>query len=129
MVKSNQQPKTECCQREGKASAAKRVGGLNDPMEAYTGNLASRRLGRPDPPQVVWDEVVGYLACMLAAPPGWYWVVAGFLAFRFFDIVKPWPIAWLDRRVPGGQGIMVDDLAAAVYAWGAVQLLAWVVPP
>lgn len=85
--------------------------------------LASRKLGRTDPPQVVWDEVVGYLATMLAAPPGWIWMLVGFLAFRFFDILKPWPVAWIDRRVHGGLGIMVDDLAAGVYAWAVVQLL------
>ena len=72
---------------------------------------------------MVWDEVVGYLATMLAAPPGWIWMLAGFLAFRFFDILKPWPIAWIDRRVHRGLGIMLDDLAAGAYAWAVVQLL------
>jgi phosphatidylglycerophosphatase A len=60
---------------------------------------------------------------MAAAPPGWLWVVLGFVLFRFFDILKPWPIAWADKRVHGGLGIMLDDLLAAVYAWLILQLL------
>ena len=63
-------------------------------------------------------------AVFLAAPPGWGWIVVGFVLFRFFDIVKPWPIGWLDRQVKGGMGIMVDDVVAGVYALLCLQLLA-----
>ncbi len=72
----------------------------------------ARDLGGQDPGAIVWDEVVGYLAAMTAAPAGWPWVLAGFLLFRLFDIWKPWPIGWLDLRIKGGLGIMLDDLAA-----------------
>ena len=82
---------------------------------------SARRLGVHDHPGIVWDEVVGYLALMLVAPAGWGWALAGFVVFRFFDIVKPWPIRQLDHGVGGGLGIMVDDIMAA--AWGAVVLL------
>lgn len=75
---------------------------------------------------IVWDEIVGYLITMIAAPPGWMWVVVGFLLFRFFDIVKPWPIRWLDREVSGGLGIMVDDVLAGVYAALMLVILATV---
>lgn len=80
-------------------------------------------LGGQDPGAIVWDEVVGFLAAMTAAPGGWAWVLAGFLLFRLFDIWKPWPIRWLDRRVKGGLGIMLDDLAAGVLTW----LVLWIV--
>ncbi|MFU8897205.1 MAG: phosphatidylglycerophosphatase A [Gammaproteobacteria bacterium] len=82
---------------------------------------SARRLGAHDHPAIVWDEIVGYLALMLVLPAGWGWALAGFVVFRFFDIVKPWPIRQLDHGVPGGLGIMVDDVMAAV--WGAVVLL------
>jgi phosphatidylglycerophosphatase A len=78
---------------------------------------AAGDLGGEDPGAIVWDEVVGYLAAMTAAPGGWPWVLAGFGLFRLFDIWKPWPICWLDRRVKGGLGIMLDDLAAGVLTW------------
>jgi phosphatidylglycerophosphatase A len=79
---------------------------------AHTAN----RLGVHDHPGIVWDEIVGYLVTMTAAPGGWEWVAAGFVLFRFFDIVKPWPIRWLDKHVHGGLGIMLDDLLAGVFA-------------
>jgi len=60
---------------------------------------------------------------MTFAPTGWLWVLAGFLLFRFFDVLKPWPIRWLDRRVGGGFGIMVDDLLAGIAAAAVLQLL------
>ena len=82
----------------------------------------SRDLGVHDHGGIVWDEIVGYLLTMAVAPPGWLWVLVGFLLFRFFDILKPWPIRWLDQKVAGGVGIMLDDLLAGVYA-GLVMLL------
>ena len=85
---------------------------------------AARCLGDPDPPAVVWDEIAGMLVALLALPPGWYWWVAAFGLFRAFDMLKPWPIGWLDRRVRGGTGIMLDDLVAGAFAWTAVQALA-----
>ncbi len=81
-------------------------------------------LNQSDPPSVVWDEIVGYLLTMLAAPPSGIWLAVGFVLFRIFDIIKPWPISWLDRRVQGGLGIMVDDLAAGLLAWGILQGMA-----
>ncbi|MDH5515849.1 MAG: phosphatidylglycerophosphatase A, partial [Gammaproteobacteria bacterium] len=56
------------------------------------------------------------------APAGWAWVAAGFVLFRIFDIVKPWPIRWLDRHVHGGFGIMVDDLLAGLFAAAVLQV-------
>jgi phosphatidylglycerophosphatase A len=82
----------------------------------------SRDLGVHDHGGIVWDEIIGYLLTMAFAPPGWVWLLVGFLLFRFFDILKPWPIRWLDRQVAGGVGIMLDDLLAGVYA-GLIMLL------
>ncbi|MEJ2322344.1 MAG: phosphatidylglycerophosphatase A, partial [Gammaproteobacteria bacterium] len=85
--------------------------------------LCSRDLGVHDHGGIVWDEIVGYLVTMIAVPFAWQWILSGFLLFRLFDILKPWPIRWLDRRVKGGFGIMVDDLLAGLFALAGQQLL------
>jgi phosphatidylglycerophosphatase A len=87
----------------------------------------ARDLGVHDHGGIVWDEFVGYWLTMLLAPPGWLWIVLGFVLFRFFDIVKPWPIRWLDANVDGGFGIMIDDVLAAIMALICMQLLALVI--
>lgn len=85
----------------------------------------ARDLGEHDHGAIVWDEIVGYLATMTLAPlNGWWWMGAGFVLFRVFDIWKPWPIQLLDRRVPGGLGIMADDLLAAIYSLISLQIIA-----
>lgn len=83
---------------------------------------SARRLGVHDHPGIVWDEICGYTVTMLAAPPHWYWLLAGFVLFRFFDILKPWPIREADHSLRGGLGIMLDDIIAGVFA--AAVLLA-----
>lgn len=85
--------------------------------------VTARDFGVHDHSGIVWDEVVGYLVTMIAAPGGWPWIVTGFVLFRLFDVFKPWPIAWVDRRVGGGFGIMVDDLLAGVFSWVCLQAL------
>lgn len=85
---------------------------------------SARKLGVHDHNGIVWDEVAGYLLTMAVVAPSVANVVAGFVFFRFFDIVKPWPIRWLDRHVHGGFGIMVDDLLAAVYSAACLLMLA-----
>ncbi len=89
--------------------------------------VTARDLGVHDHPGIVWDEIVGYLVTMTAAPSGFWWIVVGFGLFRLFDIWKPWPISVADRAVSGGLGIMLDDVIAGVYAWVILQLIAvWV---
>jgi len=83
----------------------------------------AQELGVHDHGGIVWDEFVGFWLTMVAAPPGWPWVVAGFLLFRLFDIVKPFPINWFDRHIKGGLGIMLDDALAGSFAWLCLQLL------
>lgn len=89
-------------------------------------HFTARSFGVHDHGAIVWDEFVGYLLTMAGAPAGWQWVVAGFVLFRLFDILKPWPLRWLDRRIPGGFGIMLDDLGAGAYALLGMQLLAYI---
>jgi len=73
-------------------------------------------LGVHDHHAIVWDEVVGLLVTMIAVPRTWWFVLLGFLLFRVFDVLKPWPISWVDARVHGGLGIMLDDIIAGVFA-------------
>lgn len=72
--------------------------------------------GIADPGAVVIDEIAGQLLALAAAPRDWRWYAAAFLLFRIFDIWKPFPVGWLDRHAKGGFGIMLDDVAAALYA-------------
>ncbi|MFW1676578.1 phosphatidylglycerophosphatase A [Pontibacter sp. JAM-7] len=83
----------------------------------------AKDLGVHDHGGIVWDEFVGFWLTMTLAPAGWTWIVLGFVLFRIFDILKPWPIGWVDRKVSGGLGIMLDDLLAGVYAALVLQLL------
>ncbi len=75
-----------------------------------------------DHPAIVWDEVVGMLITLFYFPLSYSTVIIGFLYFRVFDIIKPWPIKWLDQKVHGGIGIMLDDMLAGVFAWCALYL-------
>jgi len=84
---------------------------------------AADRLGVHDHPGIVWDEFAGFLVTMSVAPAAWPWLVAGFVLFRVFDIWKPWPISWVDRRCEGGLGIMLDDLLAGGLAAGVLHIL------
>jgi phosphatidylglycerophosphatase A len=77
---------------------------------------ASRQLEVHDHPGIVWDEFVGYWITLWAVPFDWVWIIAGFVVFRVFDIIKPWPVSVLDRKVGGGFGIMIDDVLAGVMA-------------
>lgn len=82
-------------------------------------------LGVHDHGGIVWDEFVGFWMCMFLIPVTWYWLLAAFVLFRFFDIVKPWPIQWVDQKVSGGIGIMLDDLIAAAYVLIILHLAKW----
>jgi phosphatidylglycerophosphatase A len=86
---------------------------------------SSRRLGVHDHGGIVWDEIAGMYLTLLVAPPLYSAWILGFLLFRGFDIVKPWPIRDLDHRLGGGLGIMLDDLVAALYAAILLALYGW----
>ena len=79
-------------------------------------------LGVHDHGGIVWDEFVGVWIALWLAPVGWLWLLAGFVLFRLFDILKPWPIGWVDKRVGGGLGIMLDDILAGFMTLGVLWL-------
>lgn len=81
----------------------------------------SSDMGVHDHGGIVWDEFVGLWITFIALPAGWGWILLGFLLFRLFDILKPWPIGWADRRVSGGLGIMLDDVLAGAMALACLQ--------
>jgi phosphatidylglycerophosphatase A len=80
-------------------------------------------LGVADHGGIVWDEIVAFWIVLAVLPATFSWQLAGFLLFRFFDIVKPPPIRWADTRIKGGTGVMLDDLMAAFYT--LLVLAAW----
>lgn len=99
-------------------------------MLAFFGGIwvcekVSNDLGVHDYKGIVWDEVVGYLLTMFMAPHGMKWMLCGFILFRIFDIWKPHPIGYIDKKVKGGMGIMLDDVLAALPAWLIMQFLVW----
>ncbi len=79
-------------------------------------DVTGRALGVADSGHIVWDEIVAMLLVLAAVPATPLAWLAALLAFRVFDIVKPWPIRWLDARVHGGFGVMLDDVVAALFA-------------
>jgi phosphatidylglycerophosphatase A len=101
-------------------------------LAAVVGNFicgyAAKKLGVHDDGRIVWDEFVGQWIALFSLPVWWqygmpshfgavfFWVLLGFLLFRFFDVLKPWPISWLDEKLEGGFGIMADDIVAGVFA-------------
>lgn len=84
---------------------------------------ASALLKTHDHSGIVIDEIVGILITLWLFTPTWQVLLLGFLAFRFFDIVKPFPIQWIDKKISGGIGIMLDDILAGIFAWVALWVL------
>ncbi|WP_394129576.1 phosphatidylglycerophosphatase A [Shewanella maritima] len=91
----------------------------------YICDKAAKDMQVHDHGAIVWDEVAGLLITLIAVPAGWQWLLLGFVLFRFFDILKPWPIKWLDAKVHGGFGIMIDDVLAGIFALGCLQAIAY----
>jgi phosphatidylglycerophosphatase A len=83
-------------------------------LGTWAAGYADCILGTKDSPSIVIDEIAGFLIAMFLIPFAWGSVVAGFILFRFFDILKPWPLKRL-QDVPGGPGVMLDDIGAAAY--------------
>jgi len=100
----------------------------------WASNVASRALGVADHRSIVWDEFIGQWIALIplllpafrpTSPATWWSVAAGFVLFRLFDVWKPWPIGWLDRRVKDGLGVMIDDVIAGVFAAVVLGMLLW----
>jgi phosphatidylglycerophosphatase A len=92
-------------------------------LAALAAHHAGRHWGIADASPIVIDEVAGYLVTMIGAPASWPFALGGFVLFRVFDVLKPWPASALDR-VKNGVGVTMDDVAAGLYALAALQL-AW----
>lgn len=95
------------------------------PLAAAVCSKAAAEAGEEDPGWIVLDEIVGYCIAVAWAPRVIQAHVAGFLLFRLFDIVKPPPAGWIDRRLGGGWGILLDDVCAGLYTALAIAALAW----
>ena len=81
-----------------------------------------------DSGHIVWDEFVGMWITLFFIPQiSVLWIAIAFFAFRVFDMAKPWPIRWFDKRVPGGFGIMVDDVIAAIFSSLTVYALTFII--
>lgn len=96
-------------------------------LGVWAATRSEQFFGRTDPGHVVIDEVAGQMVVFLLVPrPSWPLLLAGFLLFRIFDISKPFP-AGRAERLPGGWGIMVDDVVAGTYALGALAFLGYII--
>ncbi|MDY0391191.1 phosphatidylglycerophosphatase A family protein [Desulfobulbus oligotrophicus] len=92
----------------------------------FCAGAAEKIVDQGDPSIVVIDEIVGQLIALSFIPLHPAALLAGFILFRFFDIIKPYPISWIDRHLHGGLGIMLDDVMAALYALLVLHLGLWV---
>ena len=89
----------------------------------YICGKAAEDAGVHDHPAIVWDEFVGYFITMFMVPVTWQSVLVGFVLFRLFDILKPWPISYIDKKISGGFGIMFDDILAGIFSLVIMQLI------
>lgn len=90
----------------------------------WASDIYVRRTGADDPSVIVIDEVAGQWLTLVLLPTEPLAYTMGFLLFRVFDVLKPWPASWADRRIKGGLGVMLDDLLAGIMA-GALAWLLW----
>lgn len=92
-------------------------------LAVWSSGVSQKLMGRDDPPEVVIDEVAGFLVTIFLLPLSWLSLALGFALFRAFDILKPFPVRTIDKRVKGGVGIVLDDIMAGIYANLCVRLL------
>ena len=88
----------------------------------FAAGSAEKIFDAHDSSHIVLDEILGMIATMFLNPTGWIWLITGFVLFRIFDIIKPWPASRFDR-LRGGAGVMLDDLAAGIYANIVLQII------
>ncbi len=94
----------------------------------FVAGSAEKIVDRADPGLVVIDEIAGMLITLIGAPSHWQALAIGFCLFRFFDILKPFPIRLVDQRIHGGIGIMLDDVVAGLYSLLLLQLICRLLP-
>jgi len=86
------------------------------PIGFWAAEKFDRMTGDKDSSMIVIDEAAGFLIAVIPAALSPILIIAAFLLFRFFDIVKPWPVGWCDQKLKGAAGVMMDDIAAGIYA-------------
>ena len=92
-------------------------------LSTWIAHAAEKIEAQKDPSQVVVDEICGMAIALFALPFTPFFIIGGFALFRLFDILKPFPIDWVDKKVPGGLGIMLDDIIAGMFANGVMRLV------
>jgi phosphatidylglycerophosphatase A len=91
----------------------------------FLAGQAEKIWGKKDPSRVVIDEIVGYLTAVLGLTFSWKIALVGFLLFRAMDILKPYPIRKIDQHMPGGWGIVLDDVLAGIYCQIIIRVLVY----
>lgn len=94
-------------------------------FSSWLSDRVSRDIHVHDHPGMCIDEFAGFFVTMINAPHGFRWILLGFILFRLFDIWKPWPIGWLDEKVHGGIGMILDDVVAGIFAMIIIQFVAF----
>ncbi|MBI2027480.1 MAG: phosphatidylglycerophosphatase A [Deltaproteobacteria bacterium] len=92
----------------------------------YVASKAEKFLNKKDAPEIVIDEIAGFLVTCIALPAGFLWLLAAFILFRLGDILKPFPARWVQNNCKGGLGIVGDDVIAGIYACLALQLFHYI---
>ncbi len=92
-------------------------------LSVWISENAERFFGKKDDQRIVIDEIIGFLVAMLWVPKTVPFIIIGFFLFRFFDILKPFPIRHLEKRLKGGYGVVLDDVLAGVYANIVLQVI------
>lgn len=96
-------------------------------LSSLASDIVSKKIGIHDHPGMCIDEFAGFFVTMINAPLGFAWIVLGFILFRFFDIVKPWPIKSIDAHVHGGFGMILDDVVAGLFSCLIIQVLRYLI--
>ena len=92
----------------------------------WAAEKAEKLLGKKDAQSIVIDEIAGYLISMVLAPSGWMYIVAAFILFRVFDVIKPWPLKRL-QDLHGGVGVVLDDVGAGIYTNAFLQVASYLI--
>ncbi len=97
-------------------------------LAVWVHHAGDRLLGQKDSRTLVLDELAGFAVAMIGLPFAWPLVIVGFLVERTLDIVKVWPANWIERRWPGGWGVVFDDIVAGLYTCGLLHLVCHLIP-
>ncbi|QQR79440.1 MAG: phosphatidylglycerophosphatase A [Deltaproteobacteria bacterium] len=97
-------------------------------ISVWSAEIAEEHFGKKDPGEIVVDEIIGQLVSLAFLPFSWKMTIAGFLLFRLFDILKPFPARWFQDHLKGGWGVVMDDVMAGIYANLVLQILIRIFP-